>query len=74
MNFKTFEEVYQDVPVPVLEKDESLLEYHDRVVKWPDIKCLHLTCSQCKGTGIKKDGTPCIHYISCPCKNCNIKM
>ena len=34
MNFKTFEGVYQDVPKPVLEKDESLLVYHDRVVKW----------------------------------------
>lgn len=40
----------------------------------PEIKCLHLTCSQCKGTWIKEDGTPCIHYISCPCNRCNIKM
>ena len=33
--------------------------------------CLHKTCPECNGTGKKKDGTQCIHYISCPCKKCN---
>jgi hypothetical protein len=32
--------------------------------------CRHRSCSQCFGTGIKFDGTPCIHYISCPCDRC----
>lgn len=33
--------------------------------------CLHDGCSECIGTGIKKDGTPCVHHISCPCPKCN---
>lgn len=33
--------------------------------------CLHDSCSECVGTGIKKDGAPCIHYISCPCRKCS---
>jgi len=36
-----------------------------------DEKCLHNGCSQCHGTGIKKNGEICVHMISCPCKNCN---
>lgn len=32
--------------------------------------CLHDGCPQCHGTGIKSDGTPCIHMISCPCPKC----
>lgn len=34
-------------------------------------KCLHDTCSECHGEGVRKDGSPCIHYISCPCSKCN---
>lgn len=33
--------------------------------------CLHDSCPECLGTGIKKDGSPCIHNISCPCPKCN---
>lgn len=34
-------------------------------------KCLHTTCTQCGGTGVKKsDGSVCVHYISCPCRRC----
>lgn len=33
--------------------------------------CMHDGCSECVGTGRKKDGTPCIHMISCPCPRCN---
>lgn len=32
--------------------------------------CLHDGCPECIGTGIKFDGSPCIHYISCPCPKC----
>lgn len=36
------------------------------------IECLHLKCSECNGTGFKKNGLgTCVHMISCPCKNCN---
>lgn len=35
--------------------------------------CLHDSCTQCHGTGIKKDGTSCVHMISCPCPKCSPK-
>lgn len=35
-----------------------------------DIPCVHMSCPSCLGTGIKKDGTMCVHMISCKCKRC----
>lgn len=35
------------------------------------LECLHKKCSMCKGTGHRKNGEICIHYISCRCKLCN---
>lgn len=32
--------------------------------------CSHEQCSECEGRGIKKDGQPCIHVISCRCRKC----
>ena len=32
--------------------------------------CLHDSCPDCLGTGIKRDGSICIHGISCPCPKC----
>ena len=32
--------------------------------------CLHDGCKNCHGTGIGKDGSPCVHMISCPCPKC----
>jgi hypothetical protein len=33
--------------------------------------CLHDTCPECIGTGIKQDGSLCVHCISCPCPKCS---
>jgi hypothetical protein len=34
--------------------------------------CLHDGCSQCDGTGIRKDGLgSCVHMISCSCPRCS---
>lgn len=49
-------------------------EHLDRVTKikidnWTP--CLHDTCTECIGTGIRHDGSMCIHMISCPCSKCN---
>lgn len=35
-------------------------------------KCRHNSCKECHGTGTKKDGTTCLHIISCKCKKCNV--
>ena len=32
--------------------------------------CAHDACTSCHGTGIKSDGTGCIHFISCRCPKC----
>ena len=37
-----------------------------------NIKCLHESCPSCHGTGMKEDGSMCIHMISCPCKTCRV--
>lgn len=34
------------------------------------IRCMHDACPECHGTGRKKDGSMCIHMISCPCTRC----
>lgn len=33
--------------------------------------CVHENCPECVGTGIKKDGSSCVHMISCPCPKCS---
>ena len=32
--------------------------------------CMHDGCGECHGTGVKRDGTGCVHMISCPCPRC----
>jgi len=49
-------------------------EHLDRVFKrgnqnWRP--CMHDSCPNCFGTGIKADGSPCVHMISCPCPKCS---
>ena len=33
--------------------------------------CLHDSCRECFGTGIKEDGSMCVHYIACHCPKCS---
>ena len=35
--------------------------------------CMHNHCTECVGTGVRTDGSPCIHGISCPCARCTIR-
>ena len=39
--------------------------------KRPYIPCAHDSCTQCHGTGVKIDGTACIHMISCSRPKCS---
>jgi len=34
--------------------------------------CMHEQCPSCHGTGIKLDGSSCIHCIACPCPKCTV--
>lgn len=34
--------------------------------------CLHDSCPQCFGTGIRLDGGHCFHNLSCQCPKCII--
>lgn len=34
------------------------------------VQCLHMGCTSCWGTGVKADGSPCVHCLSCPCPRC----
>lgn len=36
-------------------------------------KCRHDSCKECNWSGIKKDGTVCMHIISCKCKKCRLQ-
>jgi len=33
--------------------------------------CLHDSCPNCFGTGVRLDGGFCVHNISCPCPKCS---
>lgn len=35
-------------------------------------ECLHTKCPECHGSGRKKNGETCVHFISCPCERCNL--
>lgn len=32
--------------------------------------CMHDSCPECHGTGVRLNGSPCVHNISCPCPKC----
>ena len=48
---------------------EHLRRVFDNVMN-NDKECLHDQCQECFGTGVKIDGTPCVHNISCNCSKC----
>ena len=33
--------------------------------------CMHDSCPRCHGTGVKLDGSECIHGLCCPCPKCS---
>ena len=44
----------------------------DYIPKWKP--CKHDSCTECHGTGIKLDGSSCVHMISCDCPRCSPMM
>jgi hypothetical protein len=47
-------------------------EHLDGIQNHPWRPCLHDGCSECVGTGVRRDGSICVHNISCPCPKCSI--
>lgn len=33
--------------------------------------CAHDACTDCNGTGVKANGSICIHFIACNCSKCS---
>jgi hypothetical protein len=50
------------------ERQRQHLDNIGRDVNWQP--CMHDNCPECLGTGRKRDGSTCIHMISCPCPKC----
>lgn len=46
-------------------------EHLERIYNHSWRPCLHDQCPECVGTGLKRDGSACIHGISCPCPRCS---
>ena len=47
--------------------DENI--YNEKI-DMTEQKCLHDSCPDCHGSGVKKNGEICVHWISCPCPRC----
>lgn len=53
-------------------QEEHLKNVYNRKGEWRP--CLHDGCQNCHGTGIKLDGSRCVHMISCSCPKCSPHM
>lgn len=53
-------------------QEEHLRQVHQhQEQRHPFQPCMHDMCPSCHGTGVKIDGTVCIHGISCQCPKCS---
>lgn len=50
--------------------DFGLKVYYQPDIDFDQEPCMHDGCPKCHGTGRKKDGSLCIHHLSCPCPKC----
>ncbi len=68
-NFEPFVPNYDVPTIPIFEQTPyfNFLENQDKKY----IQCLHQSCIECNGTGVKKTGGMCVHMISCPCPRCS---
>jgi len=74
----TEEHVVLDVPKkdPTIEWVTDLGDtiISDKWIEYPaqPSDCMHDNCPTCQGTGIDVFGKRCVHWLSCPCKKCNV--
>ena len=48
---------------------KQVKEYKEQMHPWRP--CMHDSCQECFGTGIKINGSMCIHMIYCQCPKCS---
>jgi hypothetical protein len=48
---------------------EHLKNVKRNVREWQP--CAHNSCSECHGTGVKANGSACIHMLHCSCPKCS---
>lgn len=53
-------------------QEEIGYEPYEQQYQPPWQPCLHDACPECHGTGLKFDGTMCIHNIACSCPRCSV--
>ena len=57
---------------PYTEEQEEHLKKIEgyKILKRRGKPCLHDSCTECYGTGVKLDGSKCVHWVSCNCPKC----
>lgn len=50
---------------------ENFKSLQKKIPDRPWEPCLHDDCTECHGTGVKLNGSRCIHMISCYCPKCS---
>lgn len=45
--------------------------YNTWDIVYDEDTCMHDSCPECRGTGIKRFGGFCVHNLSCNCKKCS---
>lgn len=64
MNRKQYEE-----DLARRQKEHLELVHECEMKEWQP--CLHDHCTSCHGTGVRLDGSACVHMLSCPCPKCS---
>lgn len=65
-----WEEDQEEFERELRRKQKQHLERVKSRSRMPWRPCLHDLCPSCFGTGIKVDGSRCVHMLSCPCPKC----
>lgn len=63
-------ESHQDPDEDLRRRQREHLARVRRVNFGPASACMHNQCPKCVGTGVKQDGSMCVHMLSCPCPRC----
>jgi hypothetical protein len=65
-----YDELYPPTRTREPEDSTRWADEYRRLAERTQRRCMHGSCPECSGTGIRRDGTYCIHALSCPCPRC----